>query len=162
MSNININLAFNSIKRKIDGVSTYTFKDLGTSNMKMLYQMKDGKQIAKLYDKNTSNIDMYAIKAALNNLFSFLPGQQILQPGFGNTIYQYIYQPMNQLTQTNIIKEIKHMVELYQPRINLTDIQIIPDQDNMVYNITIKFYVPQLHQSSNINIGMSSEGIKFS
>jgi hypothetical protein len=37
MANIDINLAFNSLRKKVDGVSTYTYKDIGTSNMKLLY-----------------------------------------------------------------------------------------------------------------------------
>lgn len=161
MANIDINLGVRSIRRKVDGVSTYTFKDIGTSNMKLLYQMKGHQQIISLYDKNTSNNDEFAIKASLNNLFSFLPGQQILQPQFGNTIYNFIYQPINQMTKTNIIKQIKKMVNQYQPRIQLTDIKINANIDEMAYNIQIFYNIPKLNKSDIITVNMSSENINI-
>jgi len=35
MANIVIDLTYTNLKDNINGVSTYTFKDLGTSNMKI-------------------------------------------------------------------------------------------------------------------------------
>lgn len=162
MANIDINLAFNSLRKKVDGVSTYTYKDIGTSNMKLLYQLKNNKETYTLYDKNTTNVDKFAIKAALYNIFTFLPGQQILQPQFGNTIYKYLYQPINSMTESNVIKQIKYMIAKFQPRIQLLDIKLIPDIDNMAFNISILYIIPKLNEKDSITINMSSENINMS
>lgn len=161
MANININLGYRSVTSKVQGVSTSTYKDLGTSNMKLLYELKNNKQVVTLYDKNTTNIDLYAIKSSLNNLFSFYPGQEILDPAFGNTLYKYIYQPINGLTQDNLRRQIKQMINKYQPRIQLTDIRITNDLESMLYTIILIYNIPALNISSKQSISISSEGIKF-
>jgi hypothetical protein len=38
MANINLDLTYKKIKENIDGVSTFTYKDLGTSNIKLFYR----------------------------------------------------------------------------------------------------------------------------
>ena len=162
MANIVIDLTYTNLKDNINGVSTYTFKDLGTSNMKIQYKKVGHQQIPYLYDKNTSNIDMMAIKTSLKNLFSFLPGQQILQPQFGNKLYTYIYQPMSDIVQVDIKRTIKQMIQHYQPRIRLTDITIHKNNQKLSYNIIMKYIVPQLGLSNSEILQLSaSDGITF-
>lgn len=161
MANIDINLAFKSLKKKVDGVSTYTYKDIGTSNIKLLYQMKGHEEVFSLYDINTSNFDKFAIKASLNNLFTFLPGQEILQPQFGNTIYKYLYQPINDMTKSNIIKQIKYMISKFQPRIQILDINLNPDIEKLAFDISILYIIPKLNERDSITVNMSSENINM-
>lgn len=107
MANIVIDLTYSNLTEKVDGVSTYTYKDIGTANFKLEYKKINNKEITYLNDKNTSNVDLRAIKAALKNIFSFYPGQEILNPEFGNKLYKYIYEPMSDLVEVDIKRTIK-------------------------------------------------------
>lgn len=162
MANINIDLNYKQIKQNIQGVSTYTYKDLGTSNIKILYKKQDGKQIAYLYDKNSSNKDINAIKQSLKNIFSFLPGQSILDPAFGNTLYKFIYQRMTDIVKSEIIRQIKNLIIKYQPRIQLLDIKIQKKDQQLAYNIILRYGIPALNITSTDVISLSSsDGITF-
>jgi hypothetical protein len=60
------------------GVKTYKYKDIGTSNFMLSHDPYTG--VTTFSDRDTSNVDMAAIKASLTNLFSFRLGQEILEP----------------------------------------------------------------------------------
>lgn len=162
MANINIDLTYKNIKQYIDGISTYTYKDLGTSNIKILYKKEGHKERAYLYDNNSSNIDLFAIKQSLRNLFSFVPGQSILDPEYGNTLYKYVYQKIDDITEAQIIRQLKKIITKYEPRIELNEIKINPNAQELSYDITIKYYIPNLGIfSSNIVTVSSSDGMSF-
>ena len=161
MANININLSYNKLKQNINGVSTYTFRDLGTSNIKLLYKKQGHKEIPYLYDINSANIDLRAIKQSLKNLFSFVPGQSILDPAFGNTLYKYIYQKIDDITESEIIRQLKVLIMKYQPRIELTEIKIIPNEQKLTFGIILKYNVPQLGLSSSDILSLSTDGLNF-
>lgn len=162
MANINLDLTYKKIKENIDGVSTFTYKDLGTSNIKLFYRKQGYKQIPYIYDNNTSNVDLNAIKQSLKNLFSFLPGQSILDPAFGNTLYKFLYQKIDDIIQTEIIRQLKTLIIKYQPRIRLTSVKIQPNIEQLSYSVILKYDVPALGVSStNILSLSSSDGINF-
>lgn len=50
-------------------VTNYKFKDIGTSKILLKYDKNADKYT--IFDQNTSNIDMDAIKASLSNILSF-------------------------------------------------------------------------------------------
>lgn len=162
MANLNIDLTYKQIKQNIEGVSTYTYRDLGTSNIALQYTKKGNKEIISLNDKNSSNKDLYAIKQSLRNLFAFFPGQSILDPEYGNTLYKYIYQKIDDITQSEIIRELKKIIIKYQPRIQLTELTIQKQDQKLAYNIIIKYDIPNLGISSaNILSLSTSDGITF-
>lgn len=162
MANINLDLTYKKIKENIDGVSTFTYKDLGTSNIKLFYKKQGHKQIPYLYDNNTSNVDLNAVKQSLKNLFSFLPGQSILDPAFGNTLYKFLYQKIDDIVETEIIRQLKVLISKYQPRIRLTSVNIQPNREQLSYSIILKYDIPSLGLSSSSVLSLSSsDGINF-
>lgn len=162
MANLNINLSYKQIKQNVEGVSTYTYRDLGTSNIKLIYKKQGNKEKVYLEDKNSYSKDNFAIKQSLRNLFSFVPGQSILDPEYGNTLYKYIYQRIDDITESEIIRELKKIILIYQPRIELTEIQIKPNDQSLSYSIIIKYVIPGLGTSDSTILSLSSsDGITF-
>lgn len=69
MANINLDYSTISIFTKEQGVSTFTYKDIGTSNIRF----EEKNKIKYINDNNTSNINEAAVKNSLKNLFEFIP-----------------------------------------------------------------------------------------
>ncbi len=159
MSNINLDYAVYNLNSKESGVQTFTYKDIGTSNIR--YEIISGNTY--IYDKNTSNINDQAIKNSLNNIFNFLPGQEILDPLFGNNLYNYLYEPMNNFTADKIGKTIRSMIGSYEPRVSISDIEIKPNAEDMSYNIIIQYSIDKLGVDSSLILNMSiNNGISTS
>lgn len=78
MANVALDFSLNNLFKNQTGVKTYKYKDIGTSNFMLIHD--DYNNTTTFSDRDTSNVDMAAIKASLTNLFSFRLGQEILEP----------------------------------------------------------------------------------
>ena len=90
------------------------------------------------------NFDVLAIKNSIRNIFTFRPGHRILDPRFGNILYLYLYEAINDATISNLEKEVLNMLA-YEPRINVLSIIITPLRDNNQINIEVKYLIPTLN-----------------
>lgn len=94
--------------------------------------------------KLNSNINVKAVQNSLDNIFSWIPGERILNPEFGNNLYKYLYEGITSYNEELIVAEIKNCVLRWEPRVlitKVTNISSINDtEDNSVilnieYNI---------------------------
>lgn len=108
-----------------------------------------------LYDSNTSNFDKTAVKTALNNLFNFRLGEAILEPMYGNNLYMYLYETMNKYTAEKISRALRQMIETWEPRIEIDNLDIKCDEKTITYYITIHYHIPELHDSDVYNLNLS-------
>lgn len=153
----NIQLDYSAAKIFNNGDNSfrkYIYRDIGTKNIKR-NQWTENKEIK---DIDTSLYDDEAIKNSLTNLFMFRPGQSILKPEFGNSVYRYLYQPMMQYTVDKIVRTIKEMIQKWQPRITVLNTPIQTDEEDNTYYIRINYYIPTLKQKSSIDLAINKNG----
>ena len=50
--------------------------------------------------------DVNAIKQSIDNIFTWRLGERIINPGFGNIIYNYVYEPITDITLKNLRSDI--------------------------------------------------------
>lgn len=111
------------------------------------YTFKDVKVDFEIDVKNreiADNKDVIAIEGGIFNMFLFDQGERIIQPEFGNSIYKYLYEPINKFTAENIINEIRLMFERWEPRVNILDITAEPFEDENTIYIKVFYNVPAL------------------
>lgn len=159
MANITFDYSANLVFNKgEDSFRKYTYRDIGTENIRS-YKDPITKQI-KIVDIDTSNYDEAAIKQSLKNLFNFRPGEEILQPEFGNELYRYLYQPVISFTTDKIVRTIKQMVERWEPRIQIVDIPIEADEDEQCYYIQLRYLIPTLQTESSIMMNLNKNQMR--
>lgn len=74
MANLVIDLSDNFLFKQEEGIRSYKYKDIGTDNICLKYDLEKNGQIKlSVSDLNTSNLDDVAVKAALNNIFQYRP-----------------------------------------------------------------------------------------
>ena len=158
MANVSLDFSANMVFNKSeDSFRKYTYRDIGTDNIREYKDSKTGQQ--KINDMDTSNYDETAIKQSLRNLFSFRPGEQILQPEFGNELYRYLYEPVMEFTTDKIIRALKQMIEKWEPRIQITDIPIEADEQEQCYYIQINYLVPTLNKETSVSVTLNKNQV---
>lgn len=157
MANISFDFSNNAVFKRDKDTKTYIYRDIGTENFQLIHQKTDKKNEIKLtlYSINTSNFDQQAVESALRNLFNFRLGEEILEPEFGNQLYRYLYEPINKYAADKIGRTIEQMIDEWEPRIKISNINIEGDDTNYCYYIKIEYVIPELSQTSEFELTLS-------
>ncbi len=90
------------------------------------------------------NNDANSVLGSLKNLFTFKPGERILEPEYGLNLSEFLYQQMNDKTAQSIGLKIFNGIKKWEPRVSIRNINVYPDYDDNTYYITIKFTIARL------------------
>lgn len=81
-----------------------------------------------------------AIIGALKNLVYTNFYERPFNPKFGSNVRGMLFEPLDPLTGSILQKEIKILIENYEPRVSLRDIQVVADYERNSYQVTITFF----------------------
>jgi len=95
--------------------------------------------------------DESAIFNSLRNLLTTKPGQRFLFPLYGLDLTQFLFQPITSFNAQLIGDLIVSSIDNFETRVNLLNVQVIPDTDNNTYNITIIVQIPIFNSTTTIN-----------
>lgn len=104
-------------------------------------------QRQKSHFKLDKNINVNAIKQSIKNIFTWMPGQRILNPEFGSKLRSYLYHGITNQNVEAIIAEVKHCFVEWEPRAQLEsvqDISNINDTEDNTVQIQIIYSIPSL------------------
>lgn len=125
MASINVDFAVQTENRK---VRDYFFKDLAIplkfSNNQ--YDLKDLK-------------DDESVKNSLRNIFTFKKGERILNPDFGNPLYPFIYEKLDENFKNNITGAIINAINKWEPRIEVLNVIVEHNEDQNETYITVNY-----------------------
>lgn len=102
------------------------------------------------YNKNFNtfkverNVNVDAVRNAVRNIFTWLPGERILDPEFGNTVVRHLYNGINTYNSEQIVAEINRLVEKYEPRAEIDSIineNRVQDTENNTIELKIVWHV---------------------
>lgn len=82
-----------------------------------------------------------AIIGSLKNLFSTSFFERLFQPYIGCNLKQILFEPIDAGTTTRIRTEIELTIKNFEPRVELTNLNITPNYDDHRYDITMTFYI---------------------
>lgn len=149
----NINTQYNAVQTY--NLEVFTNVD-NYNNQKGLILINDGDEtflIKSLQDKQDSenlqlkidrNINIKAVQNSLDNIFSWIPGERILNPEFGNNLYKYLYEGITEYTEELIVAEIKNCVLKWEPRvsiINVYNVSTVQDTEDNTIVLDIEYYI---------------------
>lgn len=127
-----------------------TYKDI-SMNGDTYYSNLNNKTLVKTGEL----VDVDAVKNAVHNIFSWRPGERILYPEFGNTVYQYLYDKINEFTSEQIVTEVKMIFTRYEPRAivdKVYKIDNVEDTENNTVNIQIEYHIKGLPLNNKMYI----------
>lgn len=94
--------------------------------------------------------DVDAVKGAVKNIFTWIPGERILLPEFGNTIRKYLYEGITDINSEQIVSECQMLMTKWEPRAVIDRIfkkDSIEEQENNQVSIIMIWHVAGLPET---------------
>lgn len=92
------------------------------------------------YDAYTVKDDN-AIKQSIRNLVLTTPGEKPFQPLIGSRVSQMLFEPLDPFTADTIKDEIINTINQYEPRVQLTSVDVTPIYEGNKLNVTIEYRI---------------------
>ena len=105
------------------------------------------KDISMTFKTNPLNGDLIALKNAsaisrsLKNIVLTSRGEKFFDPEFGSGVSESLFENLDEVTALNIKDEIEYSIANYEPRVELIDIDVIPDYDVNQYHVVIVYII---------------------
>ena len=129
-----VNVLFNSSNKDSN---SYVYKDFDPQ----MIVNEDGNDVKAIYDIN-------AIKNSLNNLFSYNKYERILNPEYGLDLKQFLYEPLTSNVLSGIGMEITNAINMWEPRISIENINVIPKYDDNEFEIELTYTCNNIRNKS--------------
>ena len=103
------------------------------------------KDISMTFQSNPLNDDLIGLKNAnaiarsIRNIVMTYPGEKFFQPDFGSRVSRLLFENVDDITASQIQEEIEFSITNYEPRVNLTRVTIVADNDNASFDATITY-----------------------
>jgi len=81
------------------------------------------------------------IKSNLINFILTAKGERLLNPNFGTTIRQYLFENINNNTLQNLESTLNFELTSNFPTVTFTGIKITPEYDTNTINIVVNYYI---------------------
>lgn len=85
--------------------------------------------------------DDKAIKIALQNLIMTKRGERPFNSNLGSRVTELLFDLLDFGTAASLRDEIVILVNKYEPRVNLLDVVVNPDEDNNAFEVYIEFEI---------------------
>lgn len=93
-----------------------------------------------------NDYDEVAVKNSIFALFNTVPGQNLLNPNYGLNLLRYLFEPVSETNARYIGNLIIKNLSIYEPRIQLVNLDVIVNEDEQTYEITLNIEIPALNE----------------
>jgi phage baseplate assembly protein W len=104
--------------------------------------------------------DFELIKRDLSNAFNIQQGELPGRPGYGTTIWSYIFENQTPDVEKAIVQEMQRVAG-GDPRVYLSDIQIYPQDNGMLIELQIQIVASETAESLAIFFDQESRRASF-
>ena len=101
--------------------------------------------INKVYDEK-------AVNQALFSLFNTYPGERIFNRSYGSRLPFILFEPFDYATGNDVIEEIQDSIKIWEPRIEILNLDIEMDFDSLAYLVDIEYKILSTVDIGNFNI----------
>lgn len=108
---------------------------------------KGFKDISATFQVNPLNYDLIALKnetaiaRSVRNLVFTIPGERFFNQNLGSRVSQALFENVDNVSASLIRDEIENVIRNYEPRVNLTNVDVVPDFDNNNFDVTIRYTI---------------------
>ena len=92
--------------------------------------------------KKFTLVDFELIKRDLLNAFNIRQGQLPGRPGYGTTIWDYVFESQIETVQQGIITEVQRVIA-QDPRIAVSEVQVYPQRNGILIEIELQTVIGQ-------------------
>jgi phage baseplate assembly protein W len=96
--------------------------------------------------------DSQAVIRSVRNLIQTNHYERLFNPDLGSSISTLLFENISPLTGAILEREIKSVIDNYEPRASVSSIVATPDYDRNGYNVTITFFIQNLTSPTTITV----------
>ena len=106
---------------------------------------KGFKDISSSLKVNPLSEDIIAIKnetaiaRSIRNLVLTQQGERFFNPILGSQVNGLLFENIDGLTATDIEDQIRITIENFEPRVDLTAVEVVPNYENGEFDVTIRY-----------------------
>ena len=103
------------------------------------------KDISMSFQINPINSDTIAVKnetaisRSIRNLVLTNPGERFFNPKLGSRITEILFDNADDISAAALREEIEETINVYEPRVKLTDVRVKPDFEGNSFDVTIVY-----------------------
>ena len=103
------------------------------------------KDLSMTFKSNPLNGDLIGLKDAnaiarsVTIIVMTYPGEKFFQPDFGSKVSRLLFENVDDITASQIQEEIEFSISNYEPRVNLTNVTVVADNDNALFDAIITY-----------------------
>ena len=105
------------------------------------------KDLSMTFKTNPLNGDLIALKntnaiaRALKNIVLTGRGEKFFDPDFGSGVSESLFENLDEVTAIGIRDEIEYSIANYEPRVDLINVDVIPDYEGNQYHVVIAYII---------------------
>lgn len=110
-------------------------------------KVKPYKDISLSFGINPLNSDLIdlknidAINRSIQNLILTNRGERFFNQNLGSSITGLLFESVNRITAKSIETAIIDTFRLYEPRVNIIELEVTPNDDEYTYNVKIVYEI---------------------
>ena len=90
------------------------------------------------------------IDAAIRMILTTAPGERVMRPDFGCSMWEQVFAPVNPNTLGLIEQSVREALARWEPRISLDAVAAVAGEDNAVVRIQIEYHVRATNDHRNL------------
>ena len=113
-----------------------------------LERVKQGyKDLSMSFKSNPLNDDLIGLKnesaiaRSIKNLCLYEKRREFFDPDFGSELSASLFENIDDVTALTMRDDIDYMIKTYEPRVDLLNVEIIPNYDNNEMNALIVYSI---------------------
>jgi phage baseplate assembly protein W len=117
------------------------------------------RDISMTFQNNPLNRDLIALKnetaiaRSIRNIVFTLPGEKFFNPNFGSRVTRSLFENIDEILASNIRDEIATSIVNFEPRVELKNVEVIPNYDNNSFDVIITYSI--------VGINVPSQQLQF-
>ena len=93
-----------------------------------------------------------AVKRSVRNLINTNFYERPFHPEIGSNVRSVLFEPVSPIVASVLERHVRDVVENFEPRADLIDVQVSDNADANEYRVQIKFYVVNSSDIADMNI----------
>lgn len=103
--------------------------------------------------------DEEVIRQSIFTILETRKGERVMNPTFGTNLFNILFEPMDDITASDISHEIRTALIHYEPRIRVNSVIVVPNYDEGYYIININYDILKLNVSRDIILGAETQNV---
>jgi len=85
--------------------------------------------------------NLAAVQSSIDNILRTNRGERVNLPQFGANLHGYVFESMNSTLIKFISRDIKQQIEVWEPRVRVSDVEMIPNPDRGELTLKVNFVI---------------------